>query len=93
MILNFGNQETEKLYITGKSRKFPQTIVKVALRKLDYLNAAKEINDLRVPPGNRLEQLKGNSESMYSIRINKQYRIIFSFENSNVSNVEIIDYH
>ncbi len=93
MILNFGNQETEKLYITGKSRKFPQTIVKVALRKLDYLNAAKEINDLRVPPGNRLEQLKGNSESMYSIRINIQYRIIFSFENSNVSNVEIIDYH
>jgi len=93
MILNFGNQETEKLYITGKYRKFPQTITRVALRKLDFLNAAKEINDLRVPPGNRLEKLKGDFEGMYSIRINQQYRIIFSFENSNVSNVEIIDYH
>ena len=93
MILNFRNKETENLYVTGKSRKFPQTIINVAIRKLDYLNAAKEINDLRVPPGNRLEQLKGDLEGMHSIRINKQYRIIFSFENSSVSNVEIIDYH
>ena len=93
MILSFNNKETEKLYVTGKSRKYPQTIIKVALRKLDYLNAAKDINDLRVPPGNHLEQLKGGYKSMYSIRINKQFRIIFSFENSNVTNVEIIDYH
>ena len=93
MILNFRNKGTENLYITGKSRKFPQTIINVAIRKLDYLNAAKAINDLRVPPGNRLEQLKGDLEGMHSIRINKQYRIIFSFENSSVSNVEIIDYH
>ena len=93
MIINFGNKETEKLYITGKSRKFPQSIIKVALRKLDYLNAAKDVNDLKIPPGNRLEQLKGNYENMYSIRINIQYRIVFSFKNSNVTNVEIVDYH
>jgi proteic killer suppression protein len=93
MILSFNNKETEKLYVTGKSRKHPQTIIKVALRKLDYLNAAKDINDLRVPPGNHLELLKGDYKNMYSIRINKQFRIIFSFENSNVTNVEIIDYH
>jgi len=93
MILNFDNKETEKLYITGKSRKYPQSIIKAALRKLDYLNAAKDINDLKVPPGNRLEQLKGNIKNKYSIRINRQYRIIFSFENSNVSNAAIIDYH
>lgn len=93
MISNFRNGETEKLYITGKSRKYPQSIIKATLRKLDYLNAAKNINDLRVPPGNRLEQLKNDLQNIYSIRINKQYRIIFSFENSNVSNVEIVDYH
>ena len=93
MIISFGNKETEKFYITGKSRKFPQSIIKVALRKLDYLNAAKDINDLKIPPGNRLEQLKGKYENMYSIRINIQYRIIFSFENSNATNVEIVDYH
>ena len=93
MILSFNNKDTEKLYVTGKSRKYPQTIIKVALRKLDYLNAAKDINDLRVPPGNHLELLKGDYKNMYSIRINKQFRIIFSFENLNVTNVEIIDYH
>jgi len=93
MILSFGNKETEKLYVTGKSRKYPQVVIKTALRKLDYLNAAKDLTDLRIPPGNRLEQLKGNFKNQYSIRINRQYRIIFSFENSIVSDVEIIDYH
>lgn len=93
MIINFGNKETEKIYIMGKSRKYPQTIIKTALRKLDYLNAAKNINDLKIPPANRLELLKGEYKNMYSIRINKQYRIIFSFQDSNASNVEVIDYH
>ncbi len=93
MVISFRNKETERFYVSGKSKKYPQTIIKAALRKLDYLNAAKDINDLKVPPGNRLEMLRGNFENMYSIRINKQYRIIFSFSNSNVSDVEIIDYH
>jgi len=89
----FGNKETEKLYITGKSKSYPQTIIKTALRKLDYLNAAKDINDLKIPPGNRLGLLKGNYKKMYSMRINKQYRVIFSFQDSIAANVEIIDYH
>jgi len=93
MIKSFGDKNTEKLYITGKSKKFPQTIIKTALRKLDYLNAAKNINDLRIPPSNRLELLKGKYENVYSIRINKQYRIIFSFHDSNAINVEVVDYH
>lgn len=93
MIESFVDKETEKLYITAKTRKFPQTIVKVALRKLDYLNAAKEINDLKVPPGNRLELLKGDYTGQYSIRINDLYRVIFRYENSNAYDVKILDYH
>ena len=71
MIISFGDKETERFYISGKSKKYPQTILKTALRKLDYLNAAKDINDLKVPPGNRLELLKGKYKSMYSIGINR----------------------
>jgi len=93
MIIDFGNKKTERLYVTGKSKSFPQAILKVVLRKLDYINAAKNIKDLKIPPGNRFELLKGNFKNMYSIRINNQYRTIFSFQNSNATNVEIIDYH
>ena len=93
MIISFGDKETERFYISGKSKKYPQTILKTALRKLDYLNAANDINDLKVPPGNRLELLKGKYKSMYSIGINRQYRIIFALKDSSVENVEIVDYH
>ncbi|MBI9071409.1 MAG: type II toxin-antitoxin system RelE/ParE family toxin [Melioribacteraceae bacterium] len=93
MIVIFNSKNTEKLYITGKERKFPQAIIKVALRKLDYLNAAKDLNDLKIPPGNRLESMKGSYNGKYSIRINDQYRIVFKFENSNAYEVELVDYH
>jgi len=93
MIKEFANRETEQFYEIGKSKKIPSAIHKVALRKLDYLNAAHILDDLRVPPGNMLESLKGNLQGKYSIRINKQFRIVFSFKNSNVYDVEIIDYH
>jgi len=93
MIKSFNDTKTESLYITGKSSSFPATIIRVALRKLDYLNAAKNINDLRIPPGNRLEKLKGDLEGYNSIRINDQYRIIFQFDQSNAYEVEITDYH
>ncbi len=93
MIKSFNDTKTEALYLTGKSSFFPATIIKVALRKLDYLNAAKNIDDSRIPPGNRLEKLKGELEGYYSIRINDQYRIIFQFDQSNVYEVEITDYH
>ena len=93
MIKSFKNKESEKLFVTGKSGKYPNHIIKVALRKLDYLNAAKNINDLKAPPGNRLEPLKGELKGKYSIRINNQYRIVFEFKNADAYEVEIIDYH
>jgi proteic killer suppression protein len=93
VIKSFNNTKTKLLYITGKSSFLPATIIRVALRKLDYLNAAKNINDLRIPPGNRLEKLKGELEGYYSIRINVQYRIIFQFDQTNAYKVEITDYH
>jgi len=93
MIKGFLDSETEQLYITGKSKKIPATIHKVALRKLDYLNGAIDLEDLKVPPANRLEKLKGNLKEFYSIRINKQYRIIFKFENNDAYDIKITDYH
>ncbi|CAA6814042.1 MAG: Plasmid maintenance system killer protein [uncultured Sulfurovum sp.] len=93
MIKSFSDKETEQLYVTGKSRKIPSTIHKVALRKLDYLNSTFELEDLKVPPANRLEKLLGDLNEFYSIRINKQYRVIFKFENNNAYEVKIIDYH
>ncbi len=93
MIKTFADKETESFYRTGKSRKIPSTIHKAALRKLDYLNAAYVLEDLRVPPANRLEALDGALKGKYSIRINKQYRIVFAFENGNAYDVIITDYH
>ena len=93
MIKEFANRETEQFYATGKSRKVPSTIHRVALRKLDYLHAAHILDDLRIPPGNMLEALKGDLQGKHSIRINKQYRIVFLFENGDAYDVEIIDYH
>lgn len=93
MIKSFLDDESKLFYISGKSKKMPATIHKVALRKLDYLNSAFVLEDLKVPPANRLEKLVGSLEGFYSIRINKQYRIIFRFENSNAYDVKITDYH
>ena len=93
MIKSFVDKNTEKLYLTGKTKRFNIAVCKVGLRKLDYLNAAHSLDDLKLPPGNRLEALKGNYEGKYSIRINDQYRIVFRFEGSNVYDVEITDYH
>ena len=93
MIKSFADKESERLYGTAKSRKIPSTIHKVALRKLDYLNAAHVLDDLRVPPANRLETLEGTLKGKYSIRINKQYRIVFAYENGNAYDVTITDYH
>lgn len=93
MIKNFIDKDTEKLYRTGKSKKFPSDIWKRAVRKLDMLRRAKTLEDLKVPPSNRLEALKGDLKGFYSIRINDQYRIIFRFENGDVYDVAIVDYH
>jgi len=93
MIKSFSDKESEQFYLTGKSKKIPSTIHKVALRKLDYLNSAFVLDDLKVPPANRLEKLLGDLKDFYSIRINKQYRIIFKFEDNNAYEVKITDYH
>lgn len=94
MIKNFVDNETRKIFGQQFSKKLPQTIQKVALRKLIMLDNALDINDLRVPPGNHLEQLSGNRQGQYSIKINTQYRICFSVRNRNdFFAVEIVDYH
>lgn len=96
MIISFGNQATADFFHgikSRESRKIPSEITKNALKKLDILNAAASLDDLRRPPGNRLEALKGELKGYYSIRINEQWRIIFQWDNAHVSQVEIIDYH
>ena len=93
MIKNFIDKDTENLYRTGRSKKFPPDIWKRAVRKLDMLRRAKTLEDLKIPPSNRLEVLKGDLEGFYSIRINDQYRIIFRFENGDAYDVAIVDYH
>lgn len=96
MIRSFGDTATEDLYQarqTSRVRRLPQAIIPIALRKLDMIHAAHELVDLRMPPGNRLEALKGDKEGYYSIRINDQWRIIFRWENSSASDVSIVDYH
>ena len=93
MIKGFLDTQSEQFYLTAKSKKIPSTIHKVALRKLDYLNAAVSIEDLKVPPANRLEKLKGDLKDFYSIRINRQYRVIFKFEDNDAFDVQIVDYH
>jgi proteic killer suppression protein len=96
LIRSFGDPATENLYHgrqTNRVRRFPQAIIPAALRKLDMINAAHELVDLRVPPGNRLEALKGDLEGFHSIRINDQWRIIFVWENGGANRVAIYDYH
>ena len=93
MIVNFADSETEVIWSGRRSRKLPSDIQAVALRKLRLLNQARVLADLRVPPGNRLELLKGDRAGQHSIRINDQWRICFIWQDQGVSNVEIIDYH
>lgn len=93
MIKTFADKETEKIYNQQFSKKLPQSIQRIALRKLMMLDNAERLEDLRVPPANHLELLHGNRAGQYSIRINQQYRICFTFENGVSRNVEIVDYH
>ena len=93
MIRTFADKETEKIYNQTFSKKLPQAIQSIALRKLVMINNAKCLEDLKVPPGNRLEPLYGDREGQYSIRINEQYRICFIFDGSDFFDVEIVDYH
>ncbi len=93
MIKSFADRETEKVYRRVYSKKLHTDIQKAALRKLRMLNNARSVQDLRSPPGNRLERLKGDREGQYSIRINDQWRICFEWRKDDAYEVEITDYH
>ena len=93
VIKSFKDRETEKVYLRERSRKLPGDIQQIALRKLRMINNAQNINDLRIPPANRLEKLSGNRAGQYSIRINDQWRICFIWKGGDAYNVEITDYH
>ena len=93
MIKSFTCKETEKIWNGIQSKKLPADIQNVARRKLRMINNSQNINDLRIPPANHLEKLSGNLEGLHSIRINRQWRIIFRWENDNAFELEIIDYH
>jgi len=96
MIVSFGNRLAEDLFddrSTRIIRAFPPELRRAARRKLLYLHDAAELCDLRVPPGNRLEGLKGRFAGCYSIRINDQWRVVFRWENGNAAGVQVIDYH
>jgi proteic killer suppression protein len=93
VIKSFKNKETEKIYNREGSDKLPRDIQQVALRKLRMINNAKNLNDLRIPPANRLEKLRGDREGQHSIRINDQWRICFTWQEGEADGVEITDYH
>ena len=94
MVLTFADKETEKVYNQKFSKKLPQSIQKIAIRKFMMMDAANDINDLRIPPANHLEKLEGDRKGQYSITINNQYRICFIVKTTNYFyNVEIVDYH
>ncbi len=93
MIKTFADKQTEKLFLEGSAKPFPPAIVTCAIRKLDMLDAAICLEDLKVPPGNRLHALQGDRLGQHSISINNQWRICFRFDGKHVYDVEICDYH
>jgi toxin HigB-1 len=93
MILSFGSKETEKIWLGERVKNYPLEIQNIGRRKLRMLNNSQDIADLKIPPSNRLEKLKGKAKDFYSIRINDQWRISFRWENNHAYDVKIEDYH
>ena len=93
MIVGFACTETERIFRGERSRKLAHDMQNTARRKLEYLHRARTLRDLQMPPGNRLEALKGDRKGQHSIRINDQWRICFVWKDSNAHDVEIVDYH
>lgn len=93
MIRSFADAETQRFYTTGKSRRLPADILKRAAMRLMQIDAATQIEDLRMPPSNRLETLGHDRAGQWSIRINGQWRVCFRFENGDAFDVAIVDYH
>jgi proteic killer suppression protein len=93
MIVDFRDRETATIWSGRRSRRLPNDIQATALRKLRLLNNAKRLDDLKVPPANRLEALKGSRDGQHSIRVNDQWRICFLWKDNHAHEVEIVDYH
>ena len=93
MIISFGDKKTNKIWEGERVKGLPTNIQEIARRKLRMLNNSQNINDLMIPPSNRLEKLNGNLKDLYSIRINDQWRIVFEWNNGNAEQVQVLDYH
>jgi len=93
MICSFGDRETERIWSGTTSKKFPVEIQHVARRKLRMIQSATDLKDLRIPPANQLEKLKGGLAAFYSIRVNSRWRIIFRWDRSDAFDVTLVDYH
>ena len=96
MIASFGDRTTEDLFHgrpTRRASRFPKDVLPAALRKLDMINSAAKLGDLRAPPGNRLEALGGDLKGFHSIRINDQWRVVFRWEGTDAHSVKLVDYH
>jgi toxin HigB-1 len=93
MIASFRDKETERLWLSGRNRHLPADLQRRAFKKLAILNAVVNIENLKVPPGNQLEVLRGNRAGQHSIRVNDQYRVCFVWRDGNAFEVEIVDYH
>ncbi len=93
MIKSFADPHTERLFRRERVRRFPAEVLRATLRKLVLLDAAERLDDLRVPPGNRLEKLRGNRAGQHSIRVSDQWRICFRWKDGDAFDVEVVDYH
>ena len=93
MIKTFRDRDTERIFKRERVKRFSLQLQKLAQRKLDLLDSADVVEDLRIPPGTRLEKLSGNRQGQYSIRINDQWRIVFRWKSGQATDVEIVDYH
>lgn len=93
MIKSFADKQTKALFCKGEAKKLPADVARRAGRKLEYVNLAEQLDDLKVPPGNRLHALAGNRQGQYAISVNDQWRICFRFEDGDAYEVEVCDYH
>jgi proteic killer suppression protein len=93
MIISYGDKETQKIWHGERVKRFSTEIQETGRRKLRMLNNSQDLNDLQIPPSNKLEKLKGDLRDFYSIRVNVQWRIIFKWRNGNADEVQLIDYH
>ncbi len=93
MIRSFGSKDTERIWHEQYVKRVDRTVQRATLRKLELIHAAKDVEDLRVPPGNRLERLVGDRRGQHSIRVNAQWRLCFVWREGDADNVELVDYH